>query len=595
MIRGRPYALRILNAILIVGFLIVATATAGFIVSLQRQAIIDETGRLEASARLLANEYAVAVHSGVPADSLVHGTLPGGLRLTILDAKGSAIADSQVDPHLITNRGADTEVQQASANGRGTAVSYRLESGQRERTVCIALREGGSLAGFAVASSPVGLTWHTISSTLTWTLSCFLVISALWFLVGILLARMATRPLADLADALERRSLSSLAGLAMHADVSELGRAQKASYALLEESEALADREHAQTLALSAVLDAVPQAIAILDDARNVVSANTQFERLFGGGTLPVAGRNIAELVALPGILAAIERSIADDQEQTVVVEDHGHYYSCSVHRFDKATFPKRRTLVVLQDITDAVALPRIKADFVANASHELKTPLTAIRGYLELLREEPANLHYLDIIERNVERLIALSSDITLLSRLENKSPEIELVDMQELQRDLTELFDRQAHETGVALTFSIESEARFLYGDRLMLLQLFINLIENAYRFTTVGAISISATADSTHIIFTVADTGQGISTADLPRIFERFYSRSSDHGRSGTGLGLAIVKRIVLAHNGTITVQSVLGKGTIFVIHIPRNLGPRKPDTGPGTQSDTNREAL
>jgi signal transduction histidine kinase len=126
-------------------------------------------------------------------------------------------------------------------------------------------------------------------------------------------------------------------------------------------------------------------------------------------------------------------------------------------------------------------------------------------------------------------------------------------------------------------------------------MLLQLFINLIENAYRFTQAGAISVSITADASHIILSVSDTGQGIPARDLPRIFERFYSRARDHGRPGTGLGLAIVKRIVLAHNGTIDVESSVNKGTTFVIHIPKNLGPRKPDAAPGQLSDTKREDL
>lgn len=595
MIRARPYSLRILTAILIVALLVFVTAMATLVLSLHNQATLGETARLETSARLLANQYLLARRTGASVASLVGGELPAGIRLTILDAQGSAVADSQFGAAAVANRLADPDVQQALTSGMGSAVTYRLESGRRERTVCIAVRDGGTLVGFAVASSPASFVWQSTSGTLPWTLALFVTPCALWLVLAVFLARMATRPIADLADALERRSLPSLAGLAMRADLTELGRAQKASYALLEESEALADRERAQTLALSTVLDAVPQAIVILDDARNVVSANIQFERLFGGDKLPVTGRNIAELVALPACLTAVDRCIDDRQEQTVSVEDHGRYYSCSVHRFDEKTFPRRRTLVVLQDITDAMALPRIKADFVANASHELKTPLTAIRGYLELLREEPQNTHYLDIIQRNVERLIALSSDISLLSRLENKAPEVELVDMQELQRDLTELFDRQSRDTGVPLLFAIESEGRFLYGDRLMLLQMFINLIENAYRFTTEGRIIVSATAEPTHIILGVSDTGQGIPAAALPRIFERFYSRAEDRGRSGTGLGLAIVKRIVLAHNGTITVQSVPGQGASFVIRIPKNLGPRTPDKNHGTPSSTNREAL
>ena len=595
MIRSRPYALRVFSAVLIVASLVLATALVVEVASVHYQANLDETSRLKASALLLSDRYVAAVHAGSPAASLVHGDLPAGLRLTILDSGGSAVADSKFDPGSITNRIADPEVKQAAAVGVGVVVSYRIESGQRERTVCVAIKDTGSLIGFAVASSPVVLTWQSTSGTLSWALSLLLVISVLCILLAVVLARTAARPLSDLTDALERRSMQSLAGLAMRADVTELGRAQRASYALLQESEVLIEREHLQSSALSAVLDAVPQAIVILDSTGAVLSANTQFDQFVGTDALPVVGRHVAELITLPGCLAAIDRCISEHQPQTVVAEDHGRYYSCSVHELDEKTFRERRALVVLEDITDAMALPRIKADFVTNASHELKTPLTAIRGYLELLREEPGNVRYLDIVQRNVDRLIALSSDISLLSRLENKAPEIELVDVSELQHDLAELFDKQGRETGVALGFSVDSEGRFLYGDRLMLLQMFINLIENAYHFTQAGAITVSATADISHIILSVSDTGQGIPAKDLPRIFERFYSRASDHGRPGTGLGLAIVKRIVFAHNGTIDVESTINKGTTFVIHIPKNLGPRRPAATSGEPSDTKREDL
>ena len=595
MIRSRPYALRVFSAVFVVASLMLATALVVEVASIHYQANVGETSRLEASALLLSDRYVAALHAGSPAALLVRGDLPAGLRLTILDAGGSAVADSKFDPGSITNRIGDPEVKQASAVGVGVAVSYRIESGQRERTVCVAIRDTGSLIGFAVASSPVGLTWQSASGTFSWALPLLLVVSALWLLLAVILVRMATRPISDLADALERRSVQSLAGLAMRADVTELGRAQRASYALLRESEMLIEREHLQSSALSAVLDAVPQAIVILDSTGAVLSANTQFDQFVGADALPVVGRHIAELITLPGCLAAIDRCASEHQSQTVVAEDHGRYYSCSVHELDEKAFRERRALVVLEDITDAMALPRIKADFVTNASHELKTPLTAIRGYLELLREEPGNAHYLDIVQRNVDRLIALSSDISLLSRLENKAPEIELVDVSKLQHDLTELFDKQGRETGVALRFSVDSEGRFLYGDRLMLLQMFINLIENSYRFTQAGAITVSATADVSHIILSVSDTGQGIPAKDLPRIFERFYSRASDHGRPGTGLGLAIVKRIVLAHNGTIDVESTVNKGTTFVIHIPKNLGPRRPAATSGQPSDTKREEL
>ena len=595
MIRDRPYGLRVFSVILVVAGLLLAGALVVQVVSVHQQADLGETSRLESAALMLSNMYVEAVHADSPAAPLVRGDLPSGLRLTILNTAGSAVTDSKYAPGSVTNRMTDPEVKQAAATGMGIVVSYRIESGQRERTVCVAVWDAGSLIGYAAASSPVGLTWQVTSRTLSWALPLLLVVSALCLLLAVVLARVAARPVSDLADALERRSLQSLAGLAMHADVSELGRAQRASYALLQESELLLGREQSQASALSAVLDAVPQAIAILDSTDAILSANARFDQLFGGDALPVAGRHIAELVLLPDCLSAIQRCISEHLPQTVVAEDRGRYYSCSVHELGEKAFHGRRMLLVLEDVTDAVALPRIKADFVANASHELKTPLTAIRGYLELLHEEPGNVRYLDIVERNVDRLIDLSSDISLLSRLENKAPEIELVDIGELQHDLAELFEKQGRETGVALRFSVDSEGRFLYADRLMLLQMFINLIENSYHFTQAGAITVSATADASHIILGVSDTGQGIPAKDLPRIFERFYSRSSDHGRPGTGLGLAIVKRIVLAHDGTIDAKSTVNKGTTFVVRIPKNLGPRRPAATTVEPSDTKKEDL
>ena len=409
MIRSRPYALRVFSAVFIVASLVLATALVVEVASVHYQANVGETSRLEASALLLSDRYVAAVHVGSPAAPLLRGDLPAGLRLTILDARGSAIADSRFDPRSIANSIADPEVKRAAAGGVGVAVSYRIESGQRERTVCVAIKDTGSLIGFAVASSPIGLTWQSASGTFSWALPLLLVVSALWFVLAVILVRLATRPISDLADALERHSVQSLAGLAMRADVTELGRAQRASYALQQESEMLVEREHLQSSALSAVLDAVPQAIVILDSTGAVLSANTQFDQFVGADALPVAGRHIAELITLPGCLAAIDRCVSEHQPQTVVVEDHGRYYSCSVHELDGKAFRERRALVVLEDITDAMALPRIKADFVTNASHELKTPLTAIRGYLELLRDEPGNVRYLNIVERNVDRLIAL------------------------------------------------------------------------------------------------------------------------------------------------------------------------------------------
>jgi PAS domain S-box-containing protein len=546
--------------------------------SAYRQATTAEVSRLEASATLLADCYLTIYRAGGAAADAVHA-VPDDVRLSILDAQGMTLADSEFSATAVPGRIEDSAVRQAAAGEPGVATTYRVESGRQERVACTAVNNGNAVVAFALASSPAVLPWRIAWGTLGQAAPLLLLACAAFVAVVLLLSHAAARPVADLADALEHRSLEDLTGLAMRADVTPIGRAQKAGYAVLQENTGLAQREQAQSATVAAIMDSIPQAVAIIDGAGAVVVANAAFDRLFGREGQPVQGAHVAELVALPDCLTAIDRCLREHQPQTVVTQDRGRAYSCSARELEGTGSGGQRVLVILEDITEAVALPRIKADFVTNASHELKTPLTAIRGYLELLHDEPGNAHYLDVIERNVDRLIALSSDISLLSRLENRSPDIESVDLAEVEHDLAELFEKQARETGVPLRFAVDSQARFLYADRLMLLQLFINLIENAYRFTASGTITVSATADSTHVILGVSDTGQGIAAADLPRIFERFYSRSNDHGRPGTGLGLAIVKRIVLAHNGTIDVLSTPGKGTSFVIHIPRNLGPRE----------------
>jgi PAS domain S-box-containing protein len=556
---SRSYARHVFAFIAIVACLFLATALVVEVHSVHHQADLGERARLEASAMLLSDRYVAALQARTPTSDVATAP-PTGMRLSILNAQGVTLADSQFSVASVPNRIDDAAVQQAAVSGKGVETVYRIESGRRERIVSVAVKDAGAI-------------------------TC-----AVWFAVALLLARAATKPIADLADALERRSLGNLTGLAMRANVTELGRAQKASYTLLQENALLVERERSQATVLAAIMDSIPQAIAIVDDTGVILSANSVFDRLFGKGAQPTMGKRFAELVALPDCLAAIDLCRREHKPQTAVTEGHGRTWSCSVREPGEGETGGRGVLVVLEDVTEAVALPRIKADFVTNASHELKTPLTAIRGYLELLHEEPGNPHYLDIIERNVDRLIALSSDISLLSRLENQAPDIELVDMVELKHDLAELFEKQGREIGVPLEFSIDAGGRLLYADRLMLLQLFINLIENAYRFTKAGRITVSSTADSTHIILGVTDTGQGIAPGDLPRIFERFYSHSNDHGRPGTGLGLAIVKRIVLAHNGTIDALSTPGTGTSFVIHIPRSLGPRGQDT-PSQQTSKN----
>lgn len=565
--------------ITIVFFLGASLAAATF--SIRRQAGLGEDARLRTAAGMLAEQYLACLRSGAASSDTV-SKAPADTRLSILDTHGMTIADSDFAASTIARRSDDEAVRMATESGTGIATTYRMESGQRERIACVAVRASGTVIAYALAASPGNMAW-TVAAETVWRLAVLLLLAAVvCCALLLLLLRAASRPLAEFADVLEDRAMDNLAGLAMHAGATDLGRATRAASSLMQEHQSLRDRERSHAAMFETVTDALRQAVAVIDANGLILSANKMFQQMFGKAARSVAGGRFAETVALPECLAAVDACMRDHGQHTVIEEDRGRTYSCTVRELEPVHTEDREFLILVEDVTDAVALPRMKADFVANASHELKTPLTAIRGYLDLLHEEPDNKHYLDIIERNVDRLIDLSSDISLLSRLENQAPSVERVDMGEIQQDLSELFDKQSRETGVPLAFAVNAEARYVRADRLMLLQMLINLIENAYRFTTVGSITVSAAVDPAHVILAVTDTGRGIAPRDLPHVFERFFSRSDDRGRMGSGLGLAIVKRIVLAHNGTIDVASAPGQGTSFVVRIPRNLDNAHTDT-------------
>jgi two-component system phosphate regulon sensor histidine kinase PhoR len=239
----------------------------------------------------------------------------------------------------------------------------------------------------------------------------------------------------------------------------------------------------------------------------------------------------------------------------------------------------KKQEAFVLYDISEFKDLERIKKDFVANVSHELRTPLTAIKGFAETLEQDSKDAesrHYLDIIKKNTDRLINIVTDLLTLSQLEEmeKLNETEKVAISDVITNALKIFEQPIKAKGLELRENIDKNIPAIKGDFFRLEQVFINLIDNAVKYTEKGIIEISAKADEKQVKITVSDTGLGVSKESLPRIFERFYTADKSRSRKlgGTGLGLSIVKHIVNLHNGRITVTSEQGKGTTFEILLP-----------------------
>ncbi len=317
------------------------------------------------------------------------------------------------------------------------------------------------------------------------------------------------------------------------------------------------------------VLSSMPEGVLLFGADGDVVYANPAAERHLGvvpqsiSALLPLAIREVA--------LGAREIREAAEAE----AETGGHRWV----RGSAIPVGAGDVLLVIRDVTEARRLDEIRRDFVANASHELKTPAASIQAAAETIRsavlDDPGVLPEFAVqLEREAERLSRIITDLLDLSRIESGSDLTEAVALEAIVREEGARFEEAAGEAGVELSVDVGA-APHVRGSARDLSLLVRNLIDNAIRYTRRGGrVHVGLTTDEHDAVLTVRDTGVGIPTRDLPRIFERFYrvDRARSRETGGTGLGLAIVRHVVENHGGRVAVDSELGRGTSFEVHLP-----------------------
>jgi two-component system phosphate regulon sensor histidine kinase PhoR len=314
-----------------------------------------------------------------------------------------------------------------------------------------------------------------------------------------------------------------------------------------------------------------------------LVFANPGFASILGLDVPPVAGSSLLEVVRQTELIGAVRRVLAGEprvEAEIVTGTLRQHYFAATVAAVRAGE--TSGAVIVLHDITDLRKLERVRRDFVANVSHEFRTPLTAIQGFAETLIggaiDDPQNRgRFLAIILEHSRRLARLTEDLLRLSQMDAEQMDLEIraVSVPLLIESCYETAQRRASEKGLTLSLNLPSHVPDVAADNRRLQEVLQNLLDNAIQYTLPdGKILLSAETRGDEVIFTVADTGIGIPQADQPRIFERFYrvdvARSREAG--GTGLGLSISKHLVEAHGGRIWVESEVGVGSKFHFAVP-----------------------
>ncbi len=338
------------------------------------------------------------------------------------------------------------------------------------------------------------------------------------------------------------------------------------------------------------ILEILPEPVILLDPGRQVLAANQAARDLFGES---MVGHDLARSVRHPAALDVADAVIADETIRTAEITLPGPRSQSFTLRAaglsGDGSAGGVRAALFLYDVTEARRVEQMRADFVANVSHELRSPLSSLVGFIETLKgpardDKEARARFLDVMQREGNRMTRLIDDLLSLSRVEVKEHVLPRtrVAVGNIVRQVAELVAVSATERGVAVDVQCPSDLPAIAGEGDELIQVFQNLVDNAIKYGRAGSVVRVAVqeVDSTErtgrreIAVSVIDQGEGIPKEEIPRLTERFYRVDKARSRSlgGTGLGLAIVKHIVSRHRGRLVIDSVEGQGSTFTVYLP-----------------------
>lgn len=559
---------------LLVGSLTLVGILILFVIAIASERLRDrlygQTGdELEREARVVAARWTTVTGADALADSL--GSILGH-RVTLVDSSGHVLGDSDFEPAQLSkleNHSTRPEIVEARRNGVGR--SQRRSPSRGDDELYAAARSPLGTARVAVGMMTVN---RIVAGARRDVLTAGAAAAVVALLLAWLFSRTVSRPITELSGVARAIAAGDLAQRPSLVAPGEVGDLASALHRMAEQLAArLAALERDDAL-MSALVDSLDEGVVAVDAAGIVVRVNAAARALLGiAADAPFSSD---ALPRDPALRAALGDALAGEGTDGV-----------ELHRGGRTLLLTARPLrggggavLAMLDLTPIRRLETVRRDFVANVSHELKTPLTVIGGFAETLADhdppDAQRRQFVEAIRTSAQRMQRLVDDLLDLSRIESGGwqPHIAAVDLRTLVSEAAAAIGPAASRKGVAVVTDVADDAATLHADGTAVRQVLANLTENALRHTPAGTITVFAKREGSRVAVGVSDTGAGIDPVHLTRIFERFYRADPGRARAlgGTGLGLAIVKHLVEAHGGRVAASSEPGAGTTVTAWFP-----------------------
>lgn len=509
-----------------------------------------------------------------------------GTRVTVMLPSGVVIGDSFGDILSMENHMKRPEIMAALKRKKGISIRYSVTLGQRMMYIALPVMGDKGMIGVvrtAISISGIDAEIKGIRNNVLFAFILTLIGAAL---ASLYVSRRITRPMEQMKKGALLFGGGNLDARLAVPDSEELSELALIMNQMAEKLDDKIKTLKSRTMELEAVHASMQEGVIAIDNEERIITINAAAARVFGFSVSNLKSRYILEIVRNMALQTFIQRALATHEpvEEDIVLSGDAdiilNIHSTALYDIGGL---RMGTLIIFHEITRLRRLETMHKDFAANVSHELQTPLTAIKGFIETLQEmitrnDPdACENFLKIIEKNVNRMTALINDLLALSRLERLQGTAVVFDHQ----DIGTLIQGALHtcqpqmgkkDISVSVTCPGDICARV---DPLLMEQALLNLLDNAVKYSPHGsAVAVQVARQKHHVDIVIKDNGNGIDSEHLPKIFNRFYrvDKARSRNEGGTGLGLAIVKHIVQYHHGKVSVTSEKGQGTAFTLSIP-----------------------